>query len=77
MHSFKEKGYEFDSGLHYIAEGSGMKIMNMLGAKKIELHKLNPYDKYQDSPTDKGFEFVAGVDNHIEKMINEYPDNAI
>ena len=49
-HTFKEKGYEFDTGLHYIAESGAMDLVNKIGAKKIELTSILTYDKYSNSP---------------------------
>ena len=45
LHTFKEKEFEFDTGLHYLGNVKEYRgIIKLLGSKKVEFNTFKHYD---------------------------------
>jgi all-trans-retinol 13,14-reductase len=77
-HVFKRKGYEWDVGIHYIGEvqrpNSVVKrLFDYISASKIEWADMGEvYDKIIIG--EKQYDFVKGVQNFKEKLVEYFPD---
>lgn len=81
-HSFEEKGYEFDTGLHYVGRVEKYKTLFDLvttnDEDKVEWQKMGTkendycYDEIKLGQ-DPAFQFCAGEDNYIDNLAKEFP----
>ena len=77
-HVFKRKGYEWDVGIHYIGEvqrpNSVVKrLFDYISDSKIEWADMGEvYDKIIIG--EKQYDFVKGVQNFKEKLVEYFPD---
>ena len=51
-----------------------MKVMNLVGARRIHMNLLAPYDIFKSGPEDKGWEFTGGTRQHIDKFVTQFPE---
>ena len=76
-HTFKRKGYEWDVGIHYIGDvqrkKSGMRrLFDYISNGKLEWADMGEvYDKIIIG--DKSYDFVKGVQNFKDKMLEYFP----
>ena len=77
-HIFKRKGFEWDVGIHYIGEVQKdtsviKKLFDYISDSKIKWADMgNVYDKIVVG--DKEYDFVKGVQNFKDKMLEYFPD---
>ena len=77
-HVFKRKGYEWDVGIHYIGEvqkenSALRKMFDYISDKKLEWADMGEvYDQIVIG--DKKYNFVKGVDNFIEQLVQYFPE---
>src|SRR5665213_1353308 len=77
-HSFKRKGYEWDVGVHYVGQvgdpGNLMrKVLDYISDGKLAWSSMGEvYDRVVISG--RTFDFVAGFDNQVAKMISYFPE---
>ena len=85
LHAFTDKGYEFETGLHYInandGKSTGMRFLDLLTTSKIEWAQLgreNPdklmYDKVYIGT--ESFEFISGKQKLIASLKSRFPSEA-
>lgn len=83
LHVFTDKGYEFETGLHYVnaldGKQAGLQLLNLLTANKIEwanLGRENPekmiYDRVYVG--NESFDFVSGKKNLIASLKDRFPN---
>ena len=87
-HSFHDKGYEFDTGLHYVGRiEKYSKLIDLVstgGGEKVKWAKMGnekdgfAYDEIKLGK-DKPFPICAGEKAFIDNLVKEFPDeeNAI
>lgn len=77
-HTFIDKGYEFDTGLHYIGNiGKRKKILDLITNKKIIWDKIGEEDNglYDNIIiNDKEYPFRAGEEKFKEMLYNKFPN---
>ena len=77
-HVFKRKGYEWDVGIHYIGEvqkenSALRKMFDYISDKKLEWADMGEvYDQIVIG--EKKYNFVKGVDNFIEQLVQYFPE---
>ena len=71
-HAFEDKGYEFDTGLHYVGDIKRLnEVLDLITSETIQWEHMKTYDKvYID---DKKFEFKAGEDNLLKEIEMKFP----
>ncbi|MCH2045424.1 MAG: NAD(P)/FAD-dependent oxidoreductase [Saprospiraceae bacterium] len=76
-HTFKRRGYEFDVGIHYIgsvgrSKDMLKKVMDYISDGKLQWADMgHVYDKIMIG--EQTFDFVKGVDNWINQMVQYFP----